>query len=136
MQQPGLSIGDLARTTGAKVETIRYYERRGVLAAPNRTAANDRTRGKAHLARPSFIRRCRELGSPLERVEALLRLSDRPGGLLVEAHRIARRRLGAIGRKTADRQSRRRELTDLVRKFRGRAAVPDCRTIEALAPHG
>jgi DNA-binding transcriptional MerR regulator len=117
------------------VKTIRYYERRGVLAAPGRTAANDRTHGKAPL-RPSFIRRCRKLGSPLERVGALLRLSDRPGGPWVEAYQSADKHPGAIDRKIADRRSLGSELTDLVGKFRDRTAPPACRIIEALAPHG
>jgi len=65
MRDERLAIGDLARATGTKVETIRYYERIGLLAAPARTRGNYRSYGPVHLNRLSFIRRARDLGFPL-----------------------------------------------------------------------
>ena len=67
-----LSIGELGKLTGTKVETIRYYERIGLLAAPKRTTANYRAYGPVHLNRLSFIRRSRDLGFSLDQVRALL----------------------------------------------------------------
>jgi len=66
-----LNIGALARATGTKVETIRWYERVGLLPAPARSAGNYRTYGEAHLGRLSFIRRARDLGFSLEQIRAL-----------------------------------------------------------------
>ena len=65
MNSANLAIGELGRLTGTKVETIRYYERIGLLAAPVRTAGNYRAYGPEHLNRLSFIRRSRDLGFSL-----------------------------------------------------------------------
>src|SRR5262245_45760823 len=70
-------IGELARHTGTSAETIRYYERIGLLAKPGRTRGNYRAYGRAHLDRLSFIRRSRELGFSLDQVRALLALTSR-----------------------------------------------------------
>ena len=56
-EKTGLSIGDLAKATGTKVETIRWYEKVGILPAPARTAGNYRAYGPEHLSRLSFVRR-------------------------------------------------------------------------------
>ena len=66
------AIGDLARQTGTKVETIRWYERDGIMPAPVRTAGGHRLYTRTHLDRLAFIRHARELGFPLEDVRALL----------------------------------------------------------------
>jgi len=60
-----LSIGELARRTGTKVETVRWYEREGLLPAPARTGGGHRAYTRAHLDRLAFIRHARELGFPL-----------------------------------------------------------------------
>ncbi|MEA2732800.1 MAG: hypothetical protein QOF70_7275 [Acetobacteraceae bacterium] len=67
------SIGDLAGQTGAKVETIRYYEKAGLMPPAARTAGNHRAYTQAHIDRLAFIRHGRELGFPLESVRTLLR---------------------------------------------------------------
>lgn len=71
-----LSIGELGRRTNTKVETVRYYERIGLLAPPARTEGNYRSYLQADLSRLSFIRRARDLGFTLNRVRALLDLAD------------------------------------------------------------
>ena len=70
-----MQIGQLARTTNTKVETIRFYEKIGLLAAPARTNGNYRDYSQRHLARLSFIRRARDLGFTLDQVRALIRLN-------------------------------------------------------------
>lgn len=70
------TIGKLARATGAKVETVRYYERIGLLGAPARSEGNYRLYDAAAIARLSFIRRSRDLGFSLDEVRQLLTLSD------------------------------------------------------------
>src|SRR3954452_23975323 len=74
--QSRLTIGDLARMTGTKVVTVRYYEQIGLLPAPSRTSGNYRAYDSEHLYRLRFIRRCRDLGFILDQVRALLRLSS------------------------------------------------------------
>jgi hypothetical protein len=74
------SIGALALATGTKIETIRYYERIGLLPQPARTGGNYRAYAQPHFDRLSFIRRGRDLGFSLDEVRELLRLSDDRSG--------------------------------------------------------
>ena len=67
------SIGELARRAGTKAETVRWYEREGLLPAPARTAGGHRAYTRAHLDRLAFVRHARELGFPLDAVRELLR---------------------------------------------------------------
>ncbi len=69
-----MKIGELANATATNVETVRYYEKIGLLAPPARSASNYRSYGNEHLARLSFIRRARDLGFTLEAVRELLTL--------------------------------------------------------------
>lgn len=69
-------IGELAAETGVHIETIRYYERVGLLASPPRTRGGHRVYDKHHSQRLTFIRRSRELGFPLDDIRTLLNLSD------------------------------------------------------------
>jgi len=128
-----MKIGELARATGTKVETIRFYEKSGLLAAPGRTSANYRAYGVDHLARLSFIRRARDLGFPLDQVRALLDLSDdraRPCGAVDE---IARTQLASVERKIADLTALGRELSSLLDQC-SQGTIANCRIIDALAP--
>jgi DNA-binding transcriptional MerR regulator len=127
------SIGELARATGTKVETIRYYERIGLLPAPARTGGNYRSYGRAHLERLSFVRRSRDLGFSLDAVRELLRLSDRRDQPCEEVDRIARGHLADVERKIADLTALRRELRGIIGQC-GHGTVAECRIIEALSP--
>lgn len=129
----GYSIGDVGRRTQTAVETVRYYERIGLLPKPARTAGNYRSYGNAEVARLSFIRRARDLGFSLDQVRTLLSLADdrdRPCG---EVDTLARHHLDAVDRKIADLSSLRSELSSLIAQC-GRGTVADCRILEALAP--
>ena len=127
------SIGELARATGSKVETIRYYERIGLLLPPPRTGGNYRTYARPHLDRLSFIRRGRDLGFSLDEVRELLRLSDDRERSCGEIDQIARGHLAEVERKLADLTMLRGELRQLIDQCR-RGTVAECRIIEALAP--
>ena len=129
-----MKIGELARATGTHIETIRYYERIGLLPAPDRTAANYRSYGKAHRARLAFVRHSRELGFTIEEIRSLLDLSDHPGRDCGEADRIATRHLEQVEGKIAGLILLRDELSRIVGRCRGGLAG-DCRVIEALSDH-
>ena len=73
-----MKIGELARAGGVNVETIRYYERIGLLPEPHRTAANYRSYGEAHRLRLAFVRHCRSLDMTLDEIRVLLRFKDQP----------------------------------------------------------
>ncbi|MCA7118225.1 MAG: helix-turn-helix domain-containing protein [Acidibrevibacterium sp.] len=127
------SIGDLARATATKVETVRYYERTGLLPSPPRTGGNYRAYGPDHLARLSFIRRARDLGFPIEQVRALLDLADQRDRPCEAVDVIAREHLAEVDRKLADLAALRRELDSMIGQCR-QGTVAECRIIEALAP--
>src|SRR3546814_14541580 len=84
-------------TTLFRSETLRYYERIGLLPAPDRTAANYRSYTGAHRSRLSFVRHSRELGFTIEEIRSLLDLSDDPARDCGEADRIATAHLEQIG---------------------------------------
>ena len=128
-----MKIGELAKSTGTKVETIRYYEQTGLLPEPGRTQGNYRSYGGEHLARLSFIRRARDLGFGIEQVRALLDLSDDRSRDCATVDRIATEHLREVDRKIADLTALRRELSAVITSCDG-GTVAQCRIIEALGP--
>lgn len=128
-----MKIGDLARATNTKVETIRFYEAESLIPAPARSAGNYRIYERAHLERLSFIRRSRDLGFTLEQVRALLRLVDDRNAPCAEVDAIAEAHVADIDRKLSDLQALRGEL---VRRLEAcsRDTIAECRIIEALSP--
>lgn len=127
------TIGDLSKATATKVETIRYYERIGLLAAPRRTSGNYRVYGAKDLGRLSFIRRARDLGFALEQVRELLSLSDQRKRSCDAVDAIAREHLADVDRKLADLIALRSELDSVIRQC-GCGTIAECRIIEALGP--
>jgi Cu(I)-responsive transcriptional regulator len=128
-----MRIGELAKATTTKVETIRYYEQTGLLPAPARTQGNYRSYGSDHLARLSFIRRARDLGFSIEQVRALLDLSDDRARDCATVDYIASEHLREVDRKIADLTALRRELSAVISSCDG-GTVAECRIIEALGP--
>jgi Cu(I)-responsive transcriptional regulator len=133
MASDSFSIGKLARETGTKVETIRYYESIDLLPTAARTSSNYRIYNRAHLERLSFIRRGRDLGFSLDQLRELLRLSDDREQPCAEVDRIARLHLAEIERKLAGLKALGAELRQLIEQCR-HGTIADCRIIEALAP--
>jgi DNA-binding transcriptional MerR regulator len=129
-----IGIGELARETGTKVVTVRYYEQIGLLAVPSRTAGNYRTYSNEHVRRLRFIRRCRDLGFTLNQIRDLLRLSSRKDAECAEVDRITAQRLIEIEQKISDLKRLARELRRLNHCCRGKGIIADCRIIEALSP--
>ena len=86
--EPALKIGELARRTQCQAETIRFYEREGLLPAPMRTAGNYRVYGRAHVERLAFIRNCRALDMTLDEIRQLLRFRDLPQDNCHAAHAL------------------------------------------------
>jgi DNA-binding transcriptional MerR regulator len=129
-----LTIGDLAKATGTKVVTVRYYEQAGLLPAPPRTSGNYRTYGADHLNRLRFIRRCRDLGFTLDQVRDLLRLSTQEKQPCTEVNRISAEHLTAIEQKIAYLTRLADELRRINGRCQGGGLIADCRIIEALSP--
>jgi Cu(I)-responsive transcriptional regulator len=129
-----VKIGDIARATGTKVETVRYYERIGLMPPPARTDGNYRSYAVAHLQRLNFIRHARGLGFDIAEIRSLLDLADQPERDCAEADRIASGHLDAIEAKIAQLELLRGELARIVGECRG-GRVAGCRVLEVLADH-
>ena len=128
-----MCIGDLAKETGVKVVTIRYYERVGVLPAVKRTSGNYRAYGSDHIRRLRFVRRCRNLGFSLGQVRDLLRLSIENRPSCAEVCAIADRQRKAVEDKISDLKCLALELRRISASCNGRRAIAECRIIEALS---
>jgi DNA-binding transcriptional MerR regulator len=128
-----LSIGELAKATGIKVVTIRYYEQVSLMPVPSRTEGNYRAYRPEHMRRLKFIRRCRDLGFTLEQVRDLLRLSSQDAQECSKVDRITAKHLKEIEQKIADL----RRLADELRRINGHCSgnglIADCRILEALS---
>lgn len=105
-----MQIGDLSRQTGVNIETIRYYERIGVLPKPARQPNGRRTYSPADAERLGFIRHARELGFDLPSIRILLALQERPETSCEDASRIAQEQLEAVRSRIARLLSLRGEL--------------------------
>lgn len=129
------SIGQLSRATDVGVETIRYYERVGLLPAPSRTEGNYRSYTGADESRLRFIRRARDLGFSVKTVRSMLDLADQPNRPCAEVDEMVRTQLAEVERKIADLSSLRRELGSLAAQCSG-GRISNCQIIEALSPDG
>ncbi len=129
---PRLPIGLLSQRTGCNIETIRYYERVGLLATPTRSSGGHRMYNESHLMRLSFVRRARDLGFTLDEVRALLRLADERGRPCAEARDVAAGHLADVRAKIADLRKMERVLRDMVASCAD-GTLPDCPVIEALS---
>jgi Cu(I)-responsive transcriptional regulator len=128
-----MNIGELARAADTKAETIRYYERIGLLPAPPRTAGNYRDYSAGHVSRLVFTRRARDLGFSIEQIRALLDLADQKEQSCEAVDVIARAHLADVKRKLANLSALRQELESLIGQCR-LGTVAECRILTALGP--
>ncbi len=123
--------GEVARRAECHPETVRFYERHGLLPSPPRNEAGHRIYGRAHLRRLRFIVRCRALGFALEEIRGLLELVDRGDCTCAEIRRRTSVQLEAVQRKIRDLERMRDTLGDLIGRCSGEE-TPDCAVLEAL----
>jgi MerR family transcriptional regulator, mercuric resistance operon regulatory protein len=125
------TIGTLSEGTGVNIETIRYYERIGLLPAPPRSAGRHRLYGEQHRQRLIFIRRARELGFSLEEVRVLLGLGGSHDLTCAEVRALTNLHLAAIRQKLRDLKRLESTLSNLSSQCTGKT-VPECPILEAL----
>ena len=129
------SIGEMARASGTKVPTIRYYEQIGLVTSIERTEGNQRRYDERARERLKFVRHARELGFSLEAVRELLDLADHPARPCEEADTIARAQLEAVERRLESLTRLRRELERMIACCDG-GQVRDCRILQTVGDHG
>jgi Cd(II)/Pb(II)-responsive transcriptional regulator len=114
-----MRIGELAKVTGTQVETIRYYEREGLLAQPARTEGNFRIYANEHAKRLSFIRHCRSLDMTLDEIRKLLCIKDAPAEDCAEVISLLDAHIGHV----AARIRELRGLEEQLNSLRGRCGI-------------
>lgn len=127
------TIGALSRAAGVNVETIRYYEKIGLLKAPLRASNSYRYYDHAAVQRLQFIRRGRELGFGIAEIATLLELADHPERPCCEADQLAQTHLRDVEQKIKDLQAMQLVLQQIVTCQSDIAA--DCKLIETLGSH-
>ena len=129
-----ISIGTLAKRTGTKVPTIRYYEQIGLMPEPGRTEGGQRRYDAAALDRLAFIRHSRQLGFSLDAIRELLDLSDRPDRSCAQIDAVAQKQLTEVEARIARLEALRGELQRMIRECNA-DRVSDCRVLEVLRDH-
>ena len=129
--ESGLTRGDLARATGCNIETIRYYEKTGLLPDPPRTDAGYRIYSAAHATRLRFILRARELGFSMEDIRRLMGLGDGMAPTCAEVKERTERHLADVRTKIADLRRIEKVLSVTAARCSGED-VPDCPVLETL----
>jgi Cu(I)-responsive transcriptional regulator len=126
-----MRIGELARATGTKAETIRYYEREGILPSADRTDSNYRDYSEEHLATLRFVRRARQLGFSMAQVRELLALSDDSDKPCEDVDELVRGQLAEVDRKITDLSALRDQLGQMLQACQA-DRIAECRIVESL----
>lgn len=127
-----MKIGEVARRAGTSTETIRFYERSGLLPPPERTESNYRVFGPRHVERLEFIRRCRALGIGLGSVHDLLSFRDEPCGHCEGVNEILDGRIAQVAGQIAELRALQGQLLELRRSCPGVGLTADCAILRRL----
>ena len=126
-----VTIGKLSKRTGCNIETIRYYERIGILLKPQRSEGGNRLYNEEQIKRLVFVRRSRELGFSLEEIRTLLKLVDGKKTTCQEIKTVTEGHLQDIERKITDLGKLQKTLENISSQCSG-GFVPDCPIIDTL----
>ena len=131
-----LRIGELARRSQCQTETIRFYEREGLLPEPVRTAGNYRMYGAQHVERLAFIRNCRALDMTLDEIRQLLRLRDVPRDNCAAAHALLDAHVTHVAARIGELQQLQRQLQALRRQCEPARSERECGILDELTRRG
>ena len=130
-----MKIGELAGRTECPVETIRYYERIGLLAPPRRAANNYRSYGERHAERLQFIRHCRALDMGLDEIRTLLGARDQPDSDCTDVNALLDRHIERVAGKIEELVALKRQLKQLRGCCVSTQASHACGILHALSEH-
>jgi MerR family copper efflux transcriptional regulator len=130
--EPMMKIGELATLSGLSVDTIRFYEKQGLIPPPQRTETNYRMYGADTPRRLIFIRKARDLGFTLQEISQLLALSEDSRAGASDVKERSQAKLAELDRKIAEMQAMRRSLETLVSACSGHGPSHDCPILAAL----
>ena len=126
-----LTRGIVSKLTGCNIETVRFYEKIGLMPDPKRSEGGHRLYSDDQVGRLHFICRCRELGFTLKEIRVLLELVDRRDYTCAEVRDISLAHVEEIGRKIKDLRRLEKTMHRMIQECDG-GAVPDCPVIDAL----
>jgi MerR family mercuric resistance operon transcriptional regulator len=124
------TIGEAARDSGLKIETIRYYERVGIVRTPSRSDGGRRIFSTDDVAVLIFVKRCRDLGFPLSTIKVMLGLRDTTNHQCEEVQAIAERHIQNVRKKISDLQQLERAMVKLVSECK--KGGTDCPALKKL----
>lgn len=127
-----MKIGELAAQTNTPVETIRYYEREGLLAEPQRSEGNYRMYGDAHAQRLSFIRHCRGLDMALDEIRILLKFKDAPTQNCQEVNALLDEHIGHVAQRIRELRQLEKQLVHLREACGGAQDAQHCGILNGL----
>lgn len=128
-----MKIGELAQRANCTVETIRYYEREGLLPAPARTGANYRSYGAEHAERLRFIRNCRVLDMAHDEIRILLALMNQPGGDCGAVNQLLDEHIAHVDRRIAELTALKQQMHALRESCQRRQTVDTCGILHGLS---
>ncbi len=133
MTDSGMKIGELAKRCGVNIDTIRYYERQGLLPEPDRLASGYRRYQVTDVERLRFVRRAKALGFSLDEIKELLAISDHRDEDMAELKATATAKLADVEGRLAELTRIRDGLHTLVEACPGQGALAQCPILNALA---
>lgn len=131
-----MTIGDLARAADCTTETVRYYEKQGLLPKAERGGNNYRTYGAAHLERLRFVRNCRSLDLSQAEIAALLGLMQRPSADCDSVNTVLDEHIADVEARLRELRSLRDQLLTLRKECQSRSTVGRCRILRGISHLG
>jgi Cd(II)/Pb(II)-responsive transcriptional regulator len=128
-----MKIGDLSKLTQTQVETIRYYEREGLLPEPSRTEGNYRIYGEAHAERLAFVRHCRSLDMTLDEIRLLLRFKDDPASDCGDVNALLDEHIGHVANRIRELRALEKQLKSLRERCCEAQAAANCGILNGLS---
>lgn len=129
----GMKIGELSALTGCNIETIRFYEREGLLPAPARSENNYRRYNASHVERLIFIRHCRSLDMGLDDIRTLMKIRDRPEESCSDVNALLDNRIEHVARRIKELQSLQAQLVNLRWQCCKEGLSKECAILQELA---
>ena len=130
-----LTIGKIARRAGAAVDTIRYYEREGLIEAPSRSPSGYRRYRLEVIARLRFIRQAKDLGFSLSEIRELLALKVAPGRSCADVKARAEAKIADVEQRIAQLKRMKSALAKLATACSGRGPTSECPILDAMETH-
>jgi len=128
-----MKIGELATLSSTAVETIRYYEREGLLPPPARTGGNFRDYEAVHLERLQFVRHCRSLDMSLDEVRVLLRFKDEPSADCGDVNALLDEHIGHVTRRIKELRQLEKQLKELRQRCGDERSADQCGILAGLS---